>query len=88
MLLSRGIKLEASADHSLALILIQEGMEDIFLAHNCEHTDLEGGTGHWTKRATSLHAVGAHWGHRSETGAASGNTNGEEATGEEFFQQD
>lgn len=30
---------------------------------------------------------GAHWGHRSETGAASGDTNGEEATGEEFFQQ-
>lgn len=62
MLLSSRIKLGASADHSLALILIQEGIEDIFWAQNFEHTDLEGGTGRWTRRATSLHAAGGSLG--------------------------
>lgn len=60
--------------------------------HDCEITVLEWGTGHGRRCTTSPsfphHAGEAHWGHRSETGTAPGEANGEGATNEEFLQQD
>lgn len=88
MLLSRGIKLGASADYSPALILIQEGTGAICLAlvfANIQSWKERQATGGDVPPA--LMCGGAHWGHRSETRAAPREENGDEATGEEFLQQ-